>query len=304
MKEWLAGIWSSIVGFVSTLGPSDLLDILIVAFLIYKAIHLLRETRAMQLVKGLALFAVVYIAARLLQLDTLSFILNIVVNYGVIALIIVFQPELRSALEKMGRNKLFSKLVRGSSAGEDMTDQRAALTQIIRATMSMSRSRTGALMVFEMETMLGDIVNTGTVINADIRQDMIRNIFFNKAPLHDGALIIRNFRLHAAGCFLPLSQNHDISRDLGTRHRAALGISEVSDALALVVSEETGTVSVMHNGQMTRDLTEEDLTIILEQYLLPADENAKPANIKALIGRGIKKKKAADSDEQKEGKSE
>ena len=301
MKEWLGSVWSSVVGFVSTLGFSDLLDLLIVAFLIYKAIHLLRETRAMQLVKGLALFAVVYIAARLLQLDTLSFILNIVVNYGVIALIIVFQPELRSALEKMGRNKLFSKIIRGNASEEDTTDRRAALKQVVRAVMTMSRTRTGALIVFEMETMLGDIVNTGTVINADIKADMIRNIFFNKAPLHDGALIVRKFRLHAAGCFLPLSQNHDISRDLGTRHRAALGISEVSDALAVVVSEETGIVSVMHNGQMTRELNEDDLTVVLEQYLLPADENAAQANIKALIGRGIKKKKSVSPDEAKEG---
>lgn len=301
MKEWLGSVWSSVVGFVSTLGFSDLLDLLIVAFLIYKAIHLLRETRAMQLVKGLALFAVVYIAARLLQLDTLSFILNIVVNYGVIALIIVFQPELRSALEKMGRNKLFSKIIRGNASEEDTTDRRAALKQVVRAVMTMSRTRTGALIVFEMETMLGDIVNTGTVINADIKADMIRNIFFNKAPLHDGALIVRKFRLHAAGCFLPLSQNHDISRDLGTRHRAALGISEVSDALAVVVSEETGIVSVMHNGQMTRELNEDDLTVVLEQYLLPADESAAQANIKALIGRGIKKKKSVSPDEAKEG---
>lgn len=289
MGEWWQGVWSSVVGFFSTLGISDLLDVLIVAFLIYKAIHLLRETRGMQLVKGLALFAVVYIAARSLELRTLSFLLNIVVNYGAIALIIVFQPELRNVLEKMGRNKLFSKIIRNADT-VDETEQRACVAQLVRAAVSMSRTRTGALIVFEMQTKLGDIVNTGTVINADIKQDMIRNIFFNKAPLHDGAVIVRDFRLYAAGCFLPLSQNHNISRDLGTRHRAALGITEVSDALSLVVSEETGTISIMHNGQMTRDLSEEDLTVVLEQYLLPADENGRPS-VKSILERGIGKKK-------------
>ncbi len=306
MKQWLGNLWSSVVGFASTLELTDLLDILIVGFLIYKIIHLLRETRAAQLVKGIVIFALAYALARFLRLDTLSFLLNIVVNYGVIALIIVFQPELRSMLEKMGRNKLFSKLIRGEVGEDDLADNRAALRQIIRAVISMSRSHTGALIVFEMETMLGDIINTGTVVNADAGQDLIRNIFFNKAPLHDGAMIIRKFRVHAAGCFLPLSQNSNISRDLGTRHRAALGITENSDALALVVSEETGTISLMHNGQMTRDLTEEDLTIVLEQYLLPHDETAaKPMSIKSLLGRTARanssKSAGKDGDEKNHG---
>lgn len=285
MAEWFSDVWNAVIGFVSMLGIRDLLDILIVGFLIYKAGNLLRETRAVQLVKGIVIFVAMYVAAKLLELDTLSFVLSIVVNYGAIALIIVFQPELRSMLEKVGRNKIFSKLMRGEGGEEAESEHRAALKQLICAVMNMSRTRTGALIVFEMQTMLGDIINTGTVINADIKQDLIQNIFFNKAPLHDGAVIIRNFRLHAAGCFLPLSQNHDISRDLGTRHRAALGISENSDALALVVSEETGIISVMHNGQMTRDLGEEDLSIILEKYLLTAEDDAKPVNIKALLSR-------------------
>lgn len=303
MQQWLSSVWSAIIGFIATLEITDLLDILIVGFLIYKAIHLLRETRAVQLVKGIVIFALAYALARILRLDTLSFLLNIVVNYGVIALIIVFQPELRSMLEKMGRNKFFSKIIRGDVSKDDLTDNRAALGQIVRAVMTMSRSRTGALIVFEMETMLGDIINTGTVVNADVGQDLIRNIFFNKAPLHDGAMIIRRFRIHAAGCFLPLSQNHDISRDLGTRHRAALGISENSDALALVVSEETGTISLMHNGQMTRDLSEEDLTIVLEQYLLSADETVKPVSIKSLLGRNSRFNigKSSDKSDGKDG---
>lgn len=284
MKEWFANLWEAIVGFVSMLEFTDLLDIAIVGFLIYKAIQLLRETRAVQLVKGIAVFAAVYVAARALHLDTLSFILNIVVNYGVIALIIVFQPELRNVLEKLGRNKLFSKFFRVDANKETETENRYAIKQLVRAVLSMSRTRTGALIVFEMETRLGDIINTGTVINADMKQDLIQNIFYNKAPLHDGAMIIRGFRIYAAGCFLPLSQNHDISRDLGTRHRAALGISENSDALALVVSEETGIVSLMHNGQMTRNLGEEDLTIVLEKYLLKDEEEAKPSII-SLINR-------------------
>lgn len=303
MREWLAGVWNAIIGFFATLEITDLLDVIIVGFLIYKAIHLLRETRAVQLVKGLVIFAVAYAAARFLDLDTLSFLLNIVVNYGAIALLIVFQPELRSMLEKLGRNKLFSKLIRGEVIKDDETNDRASLKQIVRAVVSMSRSRTGALIVFEMETMLGDIVNTGTVINANVSQDLIRNIFYNKAPLHDGAMILRRFRIHAAGCFLPLSQNHDISRELGTRHRAALGITENSDALAVVVSEETGTISVMHNGQMFRELTEEDLTIVLEQYLLPEEDTAKPGNLKSFISRNHRSSagKADKKADRKEG---
>ena len=288
MQEWFARVWEVIVGFVSTLDFFDLLDILIVGLLIYKAIDLLRETRAVQLIKGIVIFGAVYAVSSLLHLDTLSFVLNIIVNYGAIALIIVFQPELRSMLEKIGRNKLFSKIVRGEVSEEQTTEHRAAVMQAVRACENMSRTHTGALIVFEMQTKLGEIINTGTVINADIKQDLVQNIFYNKAPLHDGAMVIRDFRIHAAGCFLPLSQNHDISRELGTRHRAALGISEISDALAVVVSEETGKISVMHNGQLTRDISVEDLIIVLEQYLLSNEDDIKSINLKTLL-KGIKK---------------
>lgn len=284
MKEWLLNLWNAVVGFVSMVELTDILDIVIVGFLIYKAIQIFRETRAVQLVKGIAVFTAVYVVARAFHLDTLSFILNIVVNYGVIALIIVFQPELRNVLDKLGRNKLFNKFFRVDATGETETENRFAIKQLVRSVMNMSRTHTGALIVIEMETRLGDVINTGTVINADVMQDLIQNIFYNKAPLHDGAMIIRNFRIHAAGCFLPLSQNHDISRDLGTRHRAALGISEISDAIAIVVSEETGTVSIMHNGQMTRNLSEEDLSIVLEKYLIKNEDEVKPS-IKTLLSR-------------------
>ena len=285
MQEWFARIWNIIIGFISTLDFFDFLDIFIVGLIIYKAIDILRETRAASLAKGIVIFGAFYAAARLLHLDTLSFVLNIVVNYAVIALIIVFQPELRSMLEKMGRNKFISKIVRGELTDDQATEHRTAVNQVLRACMNMSRTRTGALIVFEMETKLGEIINTGTVINADIRQDLIQNIFYNKAPLHDGAMIIRDFRIYAAGCFLPLSQNHDISRELGTRHRAALGISENSDALAVVVSEETGKISVMHNGQLTRDLSEDDLEMVFERYLLVNEEEKKSFNLKSLFSK-------------------
>ena len=285
MDGFFGNVWTAVSGFVSMLNFTDLLDVIIVGFLIYKVIQLLRETRAVQVVQGIVIFAAIYFFARTLQLDTLLFILNIVVNYGVIALIIVFQPELRNVLDKLGRNKLFSKILRNGGDNEDETANRASLRQLIRGVMNMSRTHTGALVVVEMETMLGDIVNTGTVLNADLKQDLIQNIFYNKAPLHDGAMIIRNFRIHAAGCFLPLSQNHDISRELGTRHRAALGITENSDALAIVVSEETGVISVMHNGQMTRELNEEDLTLVLEQYLLTGERETKSLNLKAILSK-------------------
>ncbi len=286
MQQFFTDLINTVTGFLSTLRINDLVDVLIVAFIIYKVIHLVRETRAEQLIKGLFLIAVVYFAATVFRLSTLSFLMNMLVNYGVIALIVVFQPELRRALEKMGRSRI-SKLVANRDVGEEELEQRrAALGEIARAAQNMSKSRTGALIVFERETKLGEIINTGTVVNADPKTDLIENIFYPKAPLHDGAMIIRDFRVHSAGCFLPLSQNYEISRELGTRHRAALGISENSDAVALVVSEETGTISIAHNGRLARGVDGAALTSVLEKLLL----GEMPVKLKGFLAkRGGKK---------------
>ncbi len=267
MVDFFNNIFNNVIGFLSTLRFTDLIDIIVVAFIIYNVSKFVRETRAEQLIKGLAAFGIIYLAANLLGLKALKFILDIVVQYGVIALIVVFQPELRRILEKIGRNSI-SKLFVRDDLERNLSEDRKAITQIVKSVYAMSKERVGALIVFERETKLGEIINTGTVVNADAAQDLIQNIFYNKAPLHDGAMIIRNLRIHAAGCFLPLSQNYEISRELGTRHRAALGISENSDAVAIVVSEETGTVSITRDGKLERDIDASSLTEILEKLFV------------------------------------
>lgn len=268
MADFFSNVYNHTVGFLSTLRFTDFIDIVIVAFIIYNVSKFVRETRAEQLIKGLAIFGVIYLLASILELKALKFILDIVVQYGVVALIVVFQPELRRILEKIGRNSI-SKIFIRDGIDRNISDERKALSQIVKAVAAMSKDRVGALIVFERETKLGEIINTGTVINADATQDLIQNIFFNKAPLHDGAMIIRDFRIHAAGCFLPLSQNYEISRELGTRHRAALGISENSDAFSVVVSEETGQISVTGDGKLERGIETSHLSELLEKLFIP-----------------------------------
>lgn len=268
MSGFFTTIWEYIVGFITTLRPNDLVDILIVAFIIYKVIQLVQETRAAQLVKGIALLVFAYYIASIFKLHSLRFLLDLFVQYVVLALIVVFQPELRRALEQIGRSRIGRFALR-SKEGED--ESRTAFEEVVssvcKAAVHMSESKTGALIVFERETKLGDVIKTGTIVNADVRDDIIGNIFFPNAPLHDGAMIIRDNRIYAAGCFLPLSQNQQISRELGTRHRAALGVSENSDAFAVIVSEETGAISLAVNGTLKRNLSGEELKkIIIEGY--------------------------------------
>lgn len=279
MAEFFSNIFDNVTGFLSTLRFTDFIDIIVVAFIIYNVSKFIRDTRAEQLIKGLAAFGIIYLAADLLALKALKFILDIVVQYGVIALIVVFQPELRRILEKIGRNSI-SKIFIRDGIERNISNERKALAQIVKAVSAMSKEHVGALIVFERETKLGEIINTGTVINADSAQDLIQNIFYNKAPLHDGAMIVRDFRIYAAGCFLPLSQNYEISRELGTRHRAALGISENSDAISIIVSEETGTISVTKDGTLERNFDVASLTEMLEKLFI--DE---PAEKKSIFKR-------------------
>ena len=206
-------------------------------------------------------------------MDTMGWLIKNMMNFAVFALLIVFQPELRRMLEQMGRSRI-ATFGHSLSASEAEQEQRAAIESVCKACTSMSASKTGALIVFERQTMLGEVIATGTVIDGAVSPELLGNIFFNKAPLHDGALIIRYGRVKAAACILPLSQN-EINRELGTRHRAALGMSEVSDAVVVVVSEETGTISVARNGTLTRGYDAITLSTELEKALLPstADEN-------------------------------
>ena len=242
--------WNQIIYAVAGMRiPFDIIDILLMAYIIYKAIGFLRETRAGQLAKGLVIFVVIYFVANWWNLTTMKWILSRFVDCIIIAIAIIFQPELRRILERVGHTKFVS--AHGSSLESDPLED--CIDKVSRAAGIMQESKTGALIVFERSTQLGEIIDTGTVINADPSVQMINNVFFPKSPLHDGAMIIRDSRLYAAGCILPLTQREDISSQLGTRHRAAIGMTENSDAVVLVVSEETGNISIVSNGQIERN---------------------------------------------------
>ncbi len=272
-------IISEILSMFKEFSISNLLDILIVAFIIYKAIQLLRETKTGQLLKSLLIIATVYLLSLWLNLFMLKTIMEYVFQIGFIAIVIVFQPEFRRALEKLGRSNMstFGKITKV----EEEEAVKSCIDAVLRACKSMQDSKTGALIVFEKSTLLGDVIGTGTIINAQTTSDLIQNIFFPKSPLHDGAMIIRGARIYAAGCILPLTSNPDISRELGTRHRAAIGISEESDAVVVVVSEETGVISVTRGGGITRNHTIITLRGVLESELLEVyGKNGKRGKIK------------------------
>lgn len=247
-------------GIIRSITILDILDILLVSLIVYQIIKIVRETRAMQLLKGIGGILLVYFLADLLELKTISFIMKSVLQIGAVAIIIVFQPELRKALEHMGRSKITS--LNFFTAGNEQ-DEAAVWKKSINifadACGRLSKKKTGALIVFEKKTKLGEIAKTGTIIDAVASVELIGNIFFVNSPLHDGAMIVRSGKIHAAGCFLPLSENYTISNELGTRHRAALGMSENSDAIVVVVSEETGVITMAQDGRLVRNLTPEQL---------------------------------------------
>lgn len=264
----------------------DVLDILAVALIIFSIVRFVRQTRAKQLVGGIVVLLLVWLLSELLGMTVLSVVMKAVVDSGIIVLVIVFQPELRNALEMVSRpNFTFTKKWPG--AGVALSE---CIDQVCDACEIMHLSKTGALIVFERQTMLEDIVKTGTAINADARRELICNVFFPKTPLHDGAMILRNGRICAAGCILPLSQNMLISKDLGTRHRAALGMSENSDAVIVVVSEETGTISVAERGGLRRNYSKEELRTRLRSALLPEENDTSLlSSIRGRIKKGGKK---------------
>ena len=259
------------INVIRTMSPIDGLDILILAWVIYKGIKIVSETRAGQLVKGIAFLGILFLASSLLGLKSMNFLLTNVFQIGVIALFVVFQPELRRALERIGRTQVTSLPVFGSSQDESTQIERinTLIDATVEAAVALSEDKTGAIIVFERKTRLGEIISTGTVVDSAPTAALIGNIFFKNSPLHDGAMIVRDGRIYAAGCFLPLSENDTISRQLGTRHRAALGMSENSDALIVVVSEETGLITLAFNGKLTRDVDAVTLRRRLEEMLLP-----------------------------------
>ena len=268
---------------ISNIGINDVLDILIVAFLFFKLLGFIRETRAEQLAKGILILVLVAVIANLLNLYTLQWILSNLVNVGLIAIVIIFQPELRRLLENLGRNKLINNF-----SGIDLEEAEQITMEIKEALLAMSRTRTGALIVIERETTLTDIIETGTVIRAEINREMIGNIFYEGAPLHDGALIIRGDKLEAAGCVLPLTEDKKLSKELGTRHRAGIGITENSDALVFIVSEETGIISKAEDGRLERKLDGKKIEAILNGIYIAQDKNSLPERITKILKGGKK----------------
>ncbi len=284
---FFVSIWNVLVSLISGFHPLfDLLDIAVVAYLIYKAIELFRDTRAKQLVKGIIVVLLVWGLAQWWGMNSVNWLIQKVADSALVAVVIIFHPEIRRALEGMGRSNIGRGFFNISTPEEDRQNILAGIDAVCKASASLQEEKVGALIVFERETGLGEIINTGTVLAADASPSLIGNIFFPKSPLHDGAMVIRAGRVQAAGCILPLTARHDTDKSLGTRHRAAIGMSENSDAVVVVVSEETGVISIARDGRLTRNYTPITLREELNNLLLdPEGENKK-----GLLSR-IKKSK-------------
>ena len=293
-------LWNQIVYALSNIRVFDVLDILIFAYIIYKLMSFAKETRAGQLLKGILIIVVVYLFSNWFNLPIMRTILSIVINSIFVLLIIVFQPELRRMLEKVGS----SSIRPGQIFNNDLNDKSECIEKICKAAGVMQDSKTGALIVFERKTLLGDIVNTGTVIDAAPSVSMVNNIFYPKSPLHDGAVIVRDDRLYAAGCILPLTERQDVISSMGTRHRAAIGMSENSDAVVLVVSEETGNISIAVNGNITSNYNTASAIIELKNLLIEDDKKDNDKTFFTVIKNFFKsnkdKKEATDNEKSNE----
>lgn len=250
---------------LSKFGVADIIDILIVSYVIYKGIMLVQGTRAVQLLKGIVVIVLIWLLSVWFSLNTLNWLMNEMITVGVLAVIVIFQPELRRALEQLGRGRLFT---RGNSTEVD-AEFSQHIAEVIKAVNFLSRRKIGALIVFERQTGLSEYIESGIEMKARISSELLINIFIPNTPLHDGAVIVRHQQIMAGGCYLPLSENPFISKELGTRHRAAIGLSEVSDAICVVVSEETGQISLAINGQVVRDIKDESLISKLHEELKP-----------------------------------
>lgn len=275
--------------YLSLIQITDIIDVAIIAFLVYKLLSLVKSTRAANILKGVAVFLVALWLSTALQLRAVAYILSHVMDIGILALIILFQPEIRQLLERLGGTNI--KLFRLIRSEKVVSEMEKAIEQTVLACTEMSQTKTGVLMVFEREIRLDAIVRSGTAFDAAVNSELLKNIFFINAPMHDGACIIRNGRILGAGCMLPLSRNVNLSRELGMRHRAGIGISENSDAVVVIVSEETGAISVAQGGMLKRHLKPETLGMLLRNELLPPEEETedKPfSRLDALLHHGGK----------------
>lgn len=269
MMEQITKFLRMIFVLICSFKFTDFVDIVVVSFIIYKGVQIVRETRAFQLLKGLLLFFIVAVLAKILNLKTLDFIIHSLIFFGPLVIVILFQSELRRILEHVGRaqmgnklqNFLFSERVHSGNSGFELV-----IGIVVNACEKLSKDKVGAIIIFERKTKLADIIATGVILNADVSEELIKNLFFKNSPLHDGAVIVRGTKIVAASCFLPKpSKEEYISRELGSRHRAAIGMSENSDAMVVVVSEESGAISIAENGKLTRNLTSLELSKILKK---------------------------------------
>ena len=267
--------------YLSLLKITDLVDVAIIVFLVYKLLSLVKSTRAENILKGVGIFLLALWLSTALELRAVSYILSHVVEWGILALIILFQPEIRQILERLGSKNI--RLMRVFRPEKEITELEKAIDQTVVACSELSRTKTGVLMVFERDINLDDIVRTGTELDCTVVSELLKNIFFVKAPMHDGAVIVRHGRIIGGGCMLPLSRNVSLSRDLGMRHRAGIGMSENSDAVVVIVSEETGSISVAIGGMLKRHLMPETLSQLLRNELMPPEEEPdKPQRLPIL----------------------
>lgn len=285
----ISDFFNRIISVFSTFTIFDFFDIVTVAVIVYICIRILRETRAMQLAKGIVLMAVAYGAANLLHMEATTAIFRAVYSNILIIVVILFGPEIRHIIEQVGHGATAKSLktIIHPGVAVDIAEMSAAISSVCKACSNMSDQKIGALICFENETLLGDIIATGTEVNARASRELIENIFFPKSPLHDGAMVIRDSKVFAAGCILPLTQKA-VSSSLGTRHRAAIGLSEQSDALVVIVSEETGAISVAKGGMLKFDISDGDLRDILTTAFIPTGSSADDKIITKLVRR-IKK---------------
>ncbi len=283
------------IPFMATVRISDLLDIAILTFAIYQLLWIMRKSSSGRVVKGIVVLLVAMGLADWLQLTATSWVLNWVVEWGILVLVILFQPELRRGLERLGSGRLSS--VFSSQRPASLHDMETAIRETVDAYTSMSKDKVGALMVFERKNLLDDVIKTGTPLDCSVSSELLKNLFWNKAPLHDGAVIVREGRIVGAGCMLPLSGNVNLSRDLGMRHRAGIGMSEHSDAVVVIVSEETGSISAATGGMLKRHLAPETLERLLRNELLPEQsEEEKSLSLSALVSNLFSRSRKEDEE--------
>jgi diadenylate cyclase len=275
------GIFNSLSHSISNFGIVDVLDILVVVVLIYFLLKLTSKTRAIQVLKGFGIIIILAQFTQFLGMSTISWLLNYIINAGALVLIVLFQPELRRALERIGTGRILDRNFSENNAISNRIDK------IIASCLYFAKTRTGSLIVVENKTGLNDIIETGTIINSDISSELLENLFFMNAPLHDGAVVLRDDKILAAGCFLPLSDNRLISQDLGTRHRAGLGISEISDSITIIISEETGVISIAKHGKLIRYIDKKALRDNLE--IVFNYNNMNDSKISKILKRKAKK---------------